>query len=391
MIKRKIGLYLGVSPSAGGMFQYAQCMVDALIDMRSDSLEIVVVYGDSAWMDVLSHKSVFGIPLKNWRHGENLAKLFMVFPIGLGRKLATLFNPLVSEILSLECDLWIFPAQDVFAWQINTPVLSTIHDLMHRYERRFAEAGSWWRYILREHRFKKLANVSLGLLVDSEIGKEHVIESYGVPSERIFSLPYIAPSYLNIREVSPDFDGKYSLPKKFYFYPAQFWPHKNHQLLLDALVSSRKLCPDMHLVLSGGFGHDFHIVKAYAYTLGVEDAVHFVGYIPDADLSGFYMRARGLVMPTFFGPTNIPPLEAMSTGCPILISRVYGMPEQCGDAALYFSPNSPGEMSDLMVRLWNDDVLYSRLVEAGKLKNACWGQTQFNECFAEILKRLPIK
>lgn len=42
----------------------------------------------------------------------------------------------------------------------------------------------------------------------------------------------------------------------------------------------------------------------------------------------FYRRARRMVMPTYFGPTNIPPLEANALGCPVAVSKVYGMPEQ---------------------------------------------------------------
>jgi len=45
-----------------------------------------------------------------------------------------------------------------------------------------------------------------------------------------------------------------------------------------------------------------------------------------------------MIMPTFFGPTNIPPLEAIAVGCPVAVSNIYGMPHQLGDAALYFNP-----------------------------------------------------
>jgi len=388
MTRKKIGLYLGVTTSAGGMFQYAQCILDAMIYLQSDSLEIIVVYGDPAWEPILNKKSISGVHLKNWLYGEKFAKLFLPLPIELGRKLANLFNPLVAEISNFGCDLWVFPAQDVLAWQINAPIVSSIHDLMHRYERKFPEASMWWRFMLREYRFKKLVAVSSAILVDSEIGRKQVIESYGAQSVCTFSLPYIAPSYLNAGNTCMGFDNIYRLPKKFFFYPAQFWPHKNHLRLLDALAEARKLCPDMELVLSGGYKHNYQSIKLHACTLGIEDSVHFVGYVPDSDIAGFYRRARGLVMPTFFGPTNIPPLEAMATECPILISGIYGMPEQCGDAALYFSPYSTKEISTLMMRLWTDTNLYDRLLEAGKIKNAAWGQTQFNKSFAEVLQRL---
>ena len=55
----------------------------------------------------------------------------------------------------------------------------------------------------------------------------------------------------------------------------------------------------------------------------------------------FYKYAVALVMPTFFGPTNIPPLEAFALGCPVITSNIYGIPEQVGDAALLVNLDKP--------------------------------------------------
>ena len=79
----------------------------------------------------------------------------------------------------------------------------------------------------------------------------------------------------------------------------------------------------------------------------------------------FYRRARAMVMPTFFGPTNIPPLEAFALGCPVAVSNIYGIPEQVGDAALLFDPNSVEEIADCIERLWQDDALCASLISKG--------------------------
>jgi glycosyltransferase involved in cell wall biosynthesis len=390
--KRKIlGLYLGVTPDAGGMFQYSQCILDALISMQGCSIDLVVAYGDPSWGELLQRKSIAGVRLKHWRFGEKLAKLFMLLPVNLAKKLSTVFNPLITEISSLDCDVWIFPAQDVLAWQIDKPIISVIHDLMHRYERKFPEVGSWWRFMLREIRFRNLTIVSTKILVDSEIGKNQVVECYSTPPERIFSLPYIAPSHFRELIERPDFDVMYKLPQKFFFYPAQYWEHKNHLRLVSALLLAHKVCPDIKLVLSGAFKRQYEKIKLHVQNLGLEDAVYFTGYIPDEDLPGFYSRSRGLVMPTFFGPTNIPPLEAMTLGCPVLISGIYGMREQCGDAALYFSPDSINDIKESMIRLWLDDVLCEQLGKNGQKKSATWGRAQFNERLKNIIQSMSVE
>jgi len=93
-------------------------------------------------------------------------------------------------------------------------------------------------------------------------------------------------------------------------------------------------------------------------------------------------------MPTFYGPTNIPPLEAFAVGCPVATSGIYGMPEQVGDAALLFNPESVGEIADCIRKLWQDDRLCADLVERGKGRVARWGQPQFNGRLREIVEKI---
>jgi len=99
----------------------------------------------------------------------------------------------------------------------------------------------------------------------------------------------------------------------------------------------------------------------------------------------FYRRARALIMPTFFGPTNIPPLEAMALGCPAAVSRIYGMPEQLGHGALFFDPHALVEVVQIMRKLWNDDDLCNALSRQGLQRSAEWTQAHFNRRLEQIL------
>jgi glycosyltransferase involved in cell wall biosynthesis len=90
-------------------------------------------------------------------------------------------------------------------------------------------------------------------------------------------------------------------------------------------------------------------------------------------------------MPTFLGPTNIPPLEAFVCGCPAAVSNIYGMPEQTGGAALLFDPTSVVDMSKTLQRLWQDDALCTELKHKGLAQAAGWGQKQFGTAFQRIV------
>ena len=387
---RRIGLFLGVEPHAGGMFQYTQSLLDALQALPAHQYELRIACASEAWRPVLVARGMQPVLLRHAPLGQRLANIWMALrlPVWLTRVLS-LFNPLAPQMRAQGCDIWLFPAQDAVAYQLGMPFIASIHDLMHRYEPHFPEVAGRWRTAAREHRFYHLTTQAQLLLTDSEVGKTHVAESYPVPSEKIFALPYVAPSHMAQAVEPADFAERYALPKKFFFYPAQFWAHKNHVALLQAMAQLLPQCPDMQCVFTGGHRYDYPALRAQVGALKLESHVHFPGYVPEAYMPGFYRRARALLMPTFFGPTNIPPLEAMACGCPMAVSGIYAMPEQLGDAAVYFNPRNVDEIASVMQRLWLDDECILQLKEQGKIQLQRWGQAQFNSRLQVILEQLP--
>jgi glycosyltransferase involved in cell wall biosynthesis len=122
--------------------------------------------------------------------------------------------------------------------------------------------------------------------------------------------------------------------------------------------------------------------------LGIADSVRFAGYVPEHDMNEFYRRARALILPTLFGPTNIPPLEAFALDCPVAVSGIYGMPEQVGEAGIFFDPYSLESIASSIRRLWVDDGLCQELRAKGKAKAAAWGPAQFAARLQGILRQL---
>lgn len=387
---KKIGLFLESAPSGGGMFQYCQSLLDAVAALPSDRFTVVVGYTSELWLELLKdyHVQTVYVPHGEWGRASSIALTVLGLPMGLWRKLCPLFYPLAQTLIKARCDLWIFPSQNVLSNLVPVPALVSIHDLMHRYERRFPEASSIPQYIGREHLFSRICRWAKGILVDSETGKKQVIEAYGADKGQIHILPYIAPKYMRSAETPPDFDSRYLLPAKYIFYPAQFWEHKNHKQLIMAMAGLKHELPDLKLVLAGSKKNAFDAVMNLVRERGLTDDVVFLGYVTDADMPELYRRARALVMPTYYGPTNIPPLEAFTVGCPVAISGIYGMPEQVGDAALLFNPDSVDGIADCIRALWTDDQLCSRLAIKGKERAAGWGEKQFNARVEEIITHM---
>lgn len=387
---KRIGLYLSGRPEDGGAYQYKLSMLDAVLALPEDSYHPVIATDDGQWLSHIrvgtrAHTILRVSPAWLERAVVN-AWEWMGLPLGWWRRAAGRISPYARTIMAQQCDLWIFPSSEM--WTYRTPVraMGVIFDLMHRYERRFPEVGKPSEYRCRERRFRRLCRWADAILVDSEVGRQQASESYPVCNGKLHILPFAPPAYICHSGTPPDFDRRFHrLPPRYLFYPSQFWEHKNHKGLVRALAQLHDIEPAIRLVFVGAEKNSHDSVMALARELGVADRVIVFGYVSNEDLVELYRRARALIMPTFFGPTNIPPLEAMTLGCPVAVSGIYAMPGQYGDAALYFDPASDREIAETMLLLWTDDDLCRRLCEAGRAVSTDYDQLHFNRRFRDII------
>ena len=386
----KIGIILNSAPYFGGTFQYNETILEALnyIKNNEEKVDVVAAYDDVLWRKYLKRYD-FKLLKTNLRINKayiqniNIDELRKVLPdMHIGAK----------DMLKEKCDIWICPSQDVWSFLLDAPVLSTIHDLMHRYEKDFPEVCDDGEYEYRELLYSNMCKYSKGILVDSKCGKNQVIESYNINSEKINILPFIAPKYIFDCTNVIDVRKKYNIKGKYIFYPAQFWEHKNHINLVKAINIVSKVETDIKLVFSGstkysGYGKVLNIIRKY----NLEKNVIFLGYVSEEEIVNLYKESEMLVMPTFFGPTNIPPLEAMALKCPMALSDVYGMREQSGKAALYFNPNIPDEIAQCILKILKDSDIRNKLIENCEIELEKHSCENFYKKLYTIIKKMIIK
>ena len=165
----KIGLYLDGEP-AGGALQHDITMMHAFAALREWGYEIVIGCGSDRWIEYFPNWDPAFIRMTPSRVARVLSKAWRTarLPMQIWRAITPHFDTPARAMLQQKCDLWVFSSSA--AWSFQTPVRSlvTIHDLMHRYERRFPEAGGEYAY--REALFRNLCRWATGVLVDSEMG-----------------------------------------------------------------------------------------------------------------------------------------------------------------------------------------------------------------------------
>lgn len=389
---KRIGLFLNSPPHDGGTYQYNQVILEAITALDKNKYKIIVVYTNDLWERYLAqYDNICAVFICKTYYSRKMWYLArkIGLSIDLWRRYGAYIDPFANKIIKLQCDLWIFPSQDSFSYLLPVPALSTIHDLMHRYEK-FPEVLDNGEFEHRELHYYNMCKWVKGILVDSEIGRQQVAQCYDKNLDNVFVLPFIAPKYIYDYNNSNDSEivEKYNLPNKYIFYPAQFWKHKNHENLIKSIHKVKSQISDIQLVLVGSKKNGYESAQDLVKSLNLESNIHFLGYVPDNDMPVLYSKARAMIMPTFFGPTNIPPLEGFASGCPVAISNRYGMPEQVKDAALLFNPDSIEEISEIIIRLWTDDSLCFELIQRGFARDKEWGQPEFNKRLEEIIETI---
>jgi glycosyltransferase involved in cell wall biosynthesis len=388
-MKKKIGLFLSEEPAGGGKFQYSLSILEAMSALPYEDYEIVVAYTNELWLDYLKRHNFKHLCISSSLWDRIINRVWR--DTNISTKWVRQVSPHIYSpakiFLRQSCSLWVFPSHDVWSYKIPVISLAAMHDLMHRYERGFPEV-SGHVFEQREQVYGNICRWANGLLVDSETGKQHVIESYGTEPDKVHILPFVSPKYIYAKHTPKDFDNRYNLPSKYFFYPAQFWEHKNHNALIRAAKLLKGTIGDLKLVFAGSKKNGYETTVQIVGEMGLMEDIVFLGYVPDEDVPELYRRARALIMPTFFGPTNIPPLEAFAVGCPVAVSNVYGMQDLVGDAAMVFDPKSNRGIADVMLQLWTNDDLCAALSARGYKRAREWNQDHFNQRFLSILEKL---
>jgi glycosyltransferase involved in cell wall biosynthesis len=240
----------------------------------------------------------------------------------------------------------------------------TVYDLCHRDFPEFSEVKAYNVYHLRELILNRCVGPATIVITESEKLKKMISNQFCKDENRIISIPNGPSPLINFEDRNIN-SKKLSLPENYFFYPAQFWEHKNHIRILEAIDILKKKNIIVDFVFCGKDKGNLKNIKNKINRLNISSQVKIFDFLSNEEIKFLYKNSIALVMPTYFGPTNIPPLDAWANELPVIYSK--HLSEQTLDAALYADPNSSEELADTIKKMLNIDVR-KELISKGKIR-----------------------
>ncbi|KKR49602.1 MAG: Glycosyl transferase group 1 [Candidatus Curtissbacteria bacterium GW2011_GWA1_40_16] len=255
-------------------------------------------------------------------------------------------------------DIIHYPYFDLFFHSLplraKTTRVVTVHDVIPLVFPKHFKSGIKGK--LNLHLQKLALKNTAAVLCDSQTSKKDIAQKLAYPAEKIHVI-YLAPGKnfrkTNDQKLLEKVSQKYSLPKKFILYVGDINWNKN----LPNLLKSIKLT-GVNLVAVGNAIADANLEQTKSLTaqiesLGIQNKVRIVGYVPESDLVSIYNLAVVTVLPSFYEGFGLPVVESMACGTPVICSNNSSLAEIGGDAAIYCDPESPQNVSEQILNVIN--------------------------------------
>jgi glycosyltransferase involved in cell wall biosynthesis len=360
----RVGIYTDKPvPEAGGAYTFLDTVLKEIISSDSE-YEFVIFFNDpQAPKKYINNKISY---VNCYRPPPKEPSLLIRFKRKIFRILFNQqINKKIDDIYQNEkIDLlWILGPYIV---ETIVPFIFTVWDIGHKIFPFFPEyKGDIW------NKSEEINNMMLRkatyIITGNQTGKKEIIENYSIAPDKIHIIPFSIPSFC-LENRKNYISSSISIKYPFIFYPAQFWAHKNHVVIIEAIAWLRD---KKNIIINCYFtGHNYgnmnyvnNIIRKYK----LDNQVYIIGFIPQDDLVFLYKNALAMVYPSFLGPNNLPLLEAIAFGCPLIYSNIQGHIEQMEGVGIPFDNTNFINLGENILKIYNDSKFREYIISKEKI------------------------
>ena len=371
----------------GGVQVYLQNVLRALAqhDVSNNEYVLIAFPGggrpdtpDPRRFSVVELRWPSGRPVSNWRT--------MLMKLGL----PGMSDPFSAQIDALALDLVHYPGTRMQEFTLRTPVVLTFFDMQEEFFPAFFPVRERIGRSLAKRRAVARART---VIAPSRFTAVALEKRYGTHREKIACIPAgVGPEFSPVGAPGERerLCASHDLPTgDFVFFPANPWPHKNHERLLRAVRRlSEKLGSAVPVVCTGRLEGERRSVGALAAAAGLDASqVLDIGFVDSAQMPALFRAAWVVAFPTLFEGFGLPVIEAMASGCPVACSDVPPLKEIAGDSARYCDATRDESVAEALAEVWQDRGLRSALIQRGLVRARQFGWDRIVPAILEAYER----
>ena len=310
--KINVGFVMQNQPADGGGYGYENNLFEFLSENYKEQINLTLI---SLYKDKGFKKKSYRVNFFTRISAAGRSNIFLYEVLRFTPWSISSFERMLKK---KSIDLVYFPSPNALALDLKEiPFISTVWDLGHLDLPDFPETSQGGKFEKRDYFYERTLRKSLLVSVDSSETQSRITSQYRISPERIVVTGLLPRITEHVCERGCRSDD-------YFYYPAQFWPHKNHAIIIEAvkLLSNRF---DFKVVFTGSDKGNLANIKQLAEKEGIENFFEFLGFVDQDKKSLLYFHSKAVLMPSLLGPTNLPPQEAALYGKKSLISEVHAI------------------------------------------------------------------
>lgn len=353
-MKRVAFVVLGTDRWIGGK-HYVGNLITIIKTYHSHNLEpILFCSTDVSKEDLIYYKNIKGLLIVQTCFLNILMSKF-----GLMMSILLGCDYLIRSLFKKHNICSIFTNTKYFGWRFPIPVVVWIPDLQHRF---LANLFSKIGFLKRDFGFRMQIFMASKVMLSSYDAKTHCEKFYPRSTGKTVSIPFavISPEPKSIISARESL-RHYSLPDSYFFIPNQFWHHKNHLIVLDALVELRDKGVKINVVFTGDC-HDHRNLRYYnvfcnaLVSYNLQEQVYVLGKVPYGDVLSLIVSCEALINPSLFEGWSTTVEEAKAYGARIVLSDLDVHFEQLGDMGVYFDKIDPSSLANALITILETEL-----------------------------------
>jgi len=288
-----------------------------------------------------------------------------------------------ERVLYNELNIDLISHSDIFC---DKPTVSWLADFQHIH---MPEMFDEKELKDRSYGFNKLANHSKIVIMSSQDAlndfknftpqnshKGRVLNFVAIPDSNIYKKTDVIKEKTIV---------KYKLPEKYFYLPNQFWKHKNHKVVFEAISLLKLQGTNINVIFTGGMNDYrnagyFNELMGFAKDKNIENNIKLLGLIDLPEVYYLMRNCISIINPSFFEGWSSTVEEAKSLGKNIILSNINVHKEQNPPGGIYFDPHNSSELAEILKSKWEEgkvgpdfeleelaqEQLENRIIEFGK-------------------------